>query len=418
MLHERLDAVLENLAHDEAYRVVSTMGASTHETTEEVVRTNDDGTESGPFVRKRFVSGGGCGSVYRDLWEAQQQGKRFAHLPRVEECYELVGEEVVILEYVQGLTLHEIVYQCDPSLDLAIRYYPLICDAVVELHTAFEPPIIHRDLKPSNIIVSTDPLGRPTTLMLIDFGIARTFKAEATSDTTHFGTRAYAPPEQFGFGQTDGRSDQYALGMILYYLLTEEVPASGLAGGPFDDPRIPSALRPVLAKATAFDPKQRFADVQELKAAFMTALPSSLAVAQTVARAAEEPMVTSAPREPIGRLHDVFGIAWDVLLSLAWLFVVVGAVVAIVEPTEEMARVPSVLRFFEYLTLTLAIGGVAVMAASKAPLAKRIFALRHLTFRKGLAYGALFTGAMILLFAGGVVLQVLVVNVWAIDPVL
>ena len=412
MLHERLDAVLENLAHDGAYRVVSTMGASAHEVTEAVVRLDVDGTESGTFVRKRFAAGAGLGSAYRDLWEAQRRGKRFDHLPHIEECYELAGEEVVILEYVQGLTLHELVYRCDPSPELAVRFFPQVCDAVEELHTAFEPPIIHRDLKPSNIIVSTDPLGRPTTLTLIDFGIARTFKADAASDTTHFGTRAYAPPEQFGFGQTDERSDQYALGMILYYLLTEEVPAASLAGSAFDDPRIPLALRPILAKATAFDPKQRFSSINELKTAFMAVIPNIPVPSRPFMPEVREPQVVAVPHrvKPIGAVHDVLGIIWDVLLLLAWLLVVVGAVFATVNPTEEMARVPLALRAVEYATLTLTIGGIALMLASKAPLIKRIRAIRGWSFAQGLGFAALFTAAMFVLFLGTMVAQLVTVG--------
>ena len=62
------------------------------------------------------------------------------------------------------------------------------CDALSELHESFDPPISHRDLKPSNVILSQG------ALTLIDFGIARSYDAEADVDTHRFGTRAYAPP--------------------------------------------------------------------------------------------------------------------------------------------------------------------------------------------------------------------------------
>ena len=103
-------------------------------------------------------------------------------------------------------------------MQLAADIFPRLCDAVLELHEGFGAPLIHRDLKPSNIMVSCGGLS------LIDQGIAREYKGDATTDTHHFGTRAYAPPEQFGFGQTTVRSDVYALGMILYFCLVEQTP--------------------------------------------------------------------------------------------------------------------------------------------------------------------------------------------------
>ncbi|MCI8305537.1 MAG: DUF5067 domain-containing protein [Enterorhabdus sp.] len=134
----------------------------------------------------------------------------------------------------------------------------------------FAPPLIHRDLKPSNIVVSDGGL------TIIDFGIARAFREGAGADTTHFGTRSYAPPEQFGYGQTDVRSGVYALGMLLYYLVTERDPDARVATGGFAEPDVPPMLRPVLQRACAFDPAARFSSVRALKAAFLAAMASAL----------------------------------------------------------------------------------------------------------------------------------------------
>lgn len=134
----------------------------------------------------------------------------------------------------------------------------------------FAPPLIHRDLKPSNIVVSDGGL------TIIDFGIARAFREGTGADTTHFGTRSYAPPEQFGYGQTDVRSDVYALGMLLYYLVTERDPDARVAMGGFAEPDVPPMLRPVLQRACAFDPAARFSSVRALKAAFLAAMASAL----------------------------------------------------------------------------------------------------------------------------------------------
>lgn len=81
-------------------------------------------------------------------------------------------------------------------------------------------------------------------LTIIDFGIARAFREGAAGDTAHFGTRCYAPPEQFGYGQTDERSDVYALGMLLYYLLAERDPSPSVAAAGFAGPEVPFAPAP------------------------------------------------------------------------------------------------------------------------------------------------------------------------------
>ena len=82
-----------------------------------------------------------------------------------------------------------------------------MCDGLKELH---EQKIIHRDIKPSNMILQAD--GR---IRLIDFDAARIFKDNKATDTELLGTKDYAPPEQYGFGQTDPRSDIYSLGVTI-----------------------------------------------------------------------------------------------------------------------------------------------------------------------------------------------------------
>lgn len=170
------------------------------------------------------------------------------------------------MEFVPGRTLADELYETGPSLDAAKRLFPGICDAIAELHGRFDPPIIHRDIKPSNFMVVGD------TVLVIDLGIARTYDKDAVCDTSHFGTRAYAPPEQFGYGQTDVRSDVYALGMLLFYLLCEETPAPSTVQGRLRAHGVPQSVRDVVAQATAFDPADRFGSVGAMRAAFMYAV--------------------------------------------------------------------------------------------------------------------------------------------------
>ena len=85
------------------------------------------------------------------------------------------------------------------------------------------------------------------------------------ADTTHFGTRSYAPPEQYGFGQTDVRSDVYALGMLAFFCLTgrEATPADRECG--FACAEVSPAWRGVITKATSLDPDDRYQSVAEMR---------------------------------------------------------------------------------------------------------------------------------------------------------
>lgn len=269
MENDPLATYLEALARDDCYCVDRVLKTAPHETTEVVFFAGANDAKLGPFVRKRLSGEVPIGGAYQLLWEAQRAGRRFRYLPRIYDVHERDGGMVVVMEYVAGRTLREEVYECDASVALAARLFPALCDGVIELHEGLGAPVIHRDLKPSNIVVSDEGL------TIIDFGIARTFREGAATDTAHFGTRSYAPPEQFGYGQTDERSDVYALGMILYYLVTERDPSPQVAVSGFSGPEVPPALRAVLRRACAFDPAARFRTVRDLKDAFMAVVERS-----------------------------------------------------------------------------------------------------------------------------------------------
>ncbi len=318
MLSDALQDYLSSLNRDECYRVSRTYKQSPHETTEEVFFQGINGAELGPFVRKIINLEAQTGSVYERIFAIQRQGKRFLYLPRIIDCFNTGSHLVVIMEYVCGQTLESACECYGPSPLLAKAIFPHLCDAVCELHEGFSPSIIHRDLKPSNIIVSFGEkdaacyaeeqksnltefslgknlevckeaelisenklkknLEKPIKnsaecrLTIIDFGISRTFKEGAEKDTQHFGTRAWAPPEQFGFGQTDTRSDIYSLGMILFFLLVGQNPCGDDRSKNFAKLHEFDGLRSVVIRATELDPKKRFANVHELKFAFLEAI--------------------------------------------------------------------------------------------------------------------------------------------------
>lgn len=323
-LSSELDGFLAALRRDENLHVVKLLKASPHETTELVRYTGANGAALGTLVRKRFVAASGLGSAYGVLLRAQQEGRRFQHVPRVEVARREGDAFVVLMEYVRGVTLAELVRCCDsgsdekgvgasaagagsagvgvskheagtahgsdageaaalaqallaqgggarlsaddaapPRLALTLRVFPQLCDAVSELHEGLPTPLIHRDIKPENVVVT--PAGVP---VLIDFGIARSYRSGASTDTVHFGTADYAPPEQYGFGQTDIRSDVYALGLVLWFCLTGRVPAPFDRELAYTDPAVPEPLRQVIVRAAAFDPANRYPSARALAAAF------------------------------------------------------------------------------------------------------------------------------------------------------
>lgn len=264
---DELQEYLNALGRSDNYRVDAVLSDAPHERTERVFYVGNNGSELGPFIRKTIATDSGQGRTYEKIFRAQHEGKRFVHMPRIFECYVADSSLVVLLEYVEGETLQDYVRERGASYELALRIFPPICDAASELHKAFDPPLIHRDLTPANIVVS------PGGITIIDLSIARTFQPDATKDTTYFGTRAYAPPEQFGFGQTDVRSDVYTLGKVLAFCAGANDDEATTA----PDPGIARVVR----KATELDPEKRFQSVEALKAAFLSALAS--------ARPAEQP---------------------------------------------------------------------------------------------------------------------------------
>ena len=163
--------------------------------------------------------------------------------PRILYCAEDDEETLVVEEYVQGESLLARLEEGRYLTEEETKHILLqLCDSLQSLH---EQGIIHRDIKPSNLILQHGDLIR-----LIDFDAARTVKEDQSEDTRHLGTKGYAPPEQFGYGQTDARSDIYSIGITMQKMM-----GSGYQG----------YLTGILAKCTAIDPQKRYASMKELK---------------------------------------------------------------------------------------------------------------------------------------------------------
>ena len=267
-----LSDYLAALENEGSYLVDCVLGNSDAEITEKVYRfdadadADADGNRQGPYIRKRFARDSGMGEAYERIHKATRAGVSFRHIPRVFAFYRDESEAVAIIEYVEGDTLRARVDKAGAGLEAARLLFPALCDAVRELQELFTPPLIHRDLKPDNIIV------RDGSVVIIDFGIARAYRYGAQADTTHLGTRAYAPPEQYGYAQTSQRSDVYALGCLLFFLLSGRDPSPEDLCADFEGLSLPWELRTVIQKACAFDPAARFANARELQDAFAQAI--------------------------------------------------------------------------------------------------------------------------------------------------
>ena len=151
--------------------------------------------------------------------------KRLDHpaLPRIVDIIDNGITIYVVMDYIEGESLDKILkeYGAQPE-ELVTGWAMQLCDALSYLHSQ-NPPIIYRDMKPANVMLK--PEGN---IKIIDFGIAREYKEQNLADTTVLGTKGYAPPEQYS-GQTDPRSDIFALGMTMHHLLTGMDPRSGEA---------------------------------------------------------------------------------------------------------------------------------------------------------------------------------------------
>jgi serine/threonine protein kinase len=248
---------------------------------------------------ERLVGQGGFGAVYQ-VWDmklnltcalkenfetspaAQRQfiheatilaGLRHSALPQVTEYFTLHGQgQYLVMDYVEGIDLKTKLEQngAPLSINQVLPWILQVADALAYLHSQ-KPPIIHRDLKPENIIIT--PAGKA---MLVDFGVAKVY--DPTLKTT-IGARAvtpgFSPPEQYGQGTTDARSDIYALGATLYTLLSNQEPVESvqrtlripLVAPRQLNPTISPSLEAAILKAMEPVPADRYQRMEHFRAA-------------------------------------------------------------------------------------------------------------------------------------------------------
>ncbi len=141
---------------------------------------------------------------------------RHQALPRITDFFSVDQDRwYLVMDFIEGKTLETLAQRHGKIAEKhVLNWSRQLCRVLSYLH-AQNPPVIFRDLKPSNIMLTTKH-----EIKLIDFGIARHFKPDTSSDTAYYASIGFAPPEQFGEGQTDNRSDIFALGATMHYLLT------------------------------------------------------------------------------------------------------------------------------------------------------------------------------------------------------
>ncbi|WP_099974906.1 Stk1 family PASTA domain-containing Ser/Thr kinase [Lactobacillus terrae] len=193
------------------------------------------------------------------------------------------GIQYIIIDYVEGPNLKKYIQQNYPiPYHEVVDIMEQIADAVSEAHSH---GIIHRDLKPENILVDTSK--DPVQVKVSDFGIALALSDRSITRTNSLvGSVHYMSPEQIRGGSATELSDIYAMGIILYEMLTKKVPFTGdtavsvalkhskdsIPNLRSFDPNIPQVLENIVLKATTKDPKQRYQSVKEMSEDLKTCL--------------------------------------------------------------------------------------------------------------------------------------------------
>ena len=207
--------------------------------------------ETGQFYVKKVVNNYDT-SVFDTL-----KSRRFKGIPKIQELIHDGNQLIIIEEFINGVTLGAYLEEHDElTMQDVFRILIRLCDILSPLHS-YTPSLIHRDIKPSNIMIDLN--GDP---FLLDFDAMKVYNTSADRDTVLLGTAGYAAPEQYGFGQSDPRTDIYSLGILAREMANI---VSDKNGNEFEDQKTEEQFRRIVEKCVRIDPEDRFQSVDELR---------------------------------------------------------------------------------------------------------------------------------------------------------
>lgn len=249
--HEQLNSFCLPAHLTDSYQIIDCLKESQHKT---IYLLSD--SEDNLYILKR-----GLGR-YAPL--LQQEYDILSHLENTNEalfpkCLDLWSEENVtylLRTYIKGKSLanyleNTMFLSQKKIVSLSIQ----ICHIVECLHQQ-QPPIIHRDIKPENFVIDEASY----SLYLIDFDTARQFHPDKSRDTQLMGTPSHAAPEQFGFFQSDFRTDIYGIGKTILYLATRSSDEKNCTTD-----SLPKNLYRIVQRCIAFSPEKRYSNVKTLQ---------------------------------------------------------------------------------------------------------------------------------------------------------
>lgn len=203
--------------------------------------------------------------------------------PNIVEVYDVGVEEgnhYIVMEYIEGKTLKQLLKKRESlTLTEVIDIMTQLTDGIAHAHNSY---IIHRDIKPQNIMIEDD--GR---IKITDFGIAMALNAtQLTQTNSVMGSVHYLPPEQASGKSATVKSDIYALGILMYELITGNVPFKGdnaveialkhmkdkIPSVRKQDPSIPQSVENIILRATAKNPRNRYDSAKEMYEDLLTCL--------------------------------------------------------------------------------------------------------------------------------------------------
>ena len=295
--------------------------------------------QSGSYLKNRYriesvLGQGGMGAVYEafdvnlgvkvavkeNLFTTEEYARQFRreatilaslrhpNLPRVTDHFVIEGEgQYLVMDYIEGVDLRERLEKGGPvPEDEALPWFLAISDALAYLHSR-KPPILHRDIKPGNIKVM--PGGRA---VLVDFGLAKVVEDGGTTSTgAKAMTPGFSPPEQYGTGRTERRTDVYSLGATMYAALTAAIPEDSIQRAMGREKLTPirkrvsevsSGVARVIEKALALHPEDRYQSVRAMANAL-----------RSVAGAAQPTVVRSYPYLEHTEVTPVQGLERDLV---------------------------------------------------------------------------------------------------------